>query len=187
MAEDNNKKHSPSDFGTPELQEKLKTTVEMSSENKRRTRVLIQIPIDYYKHLSKGGINYRQWEAGNRLYSDFEAASYLPSHVPVLSSVYVPANGFAKERTPSQYAARERFVRALDVVGKPESSGVLIVRNVCCYEKYLKDLNIPYYSTANAMMARLCEALDALADYYKIPYYPVETKTIPTKRRKSGL
>lgn len=162
-------------LGTPERMNKAPTRKELTNEGKRVYRVLIQNPLDYYLRRSKGGINYRQWEAGDKLNRDFVAGSFLPSPVPVLTEVFIPSQGRARDYSPSQYDAQERFRKAIGTLGAPSRPGVLVVLNVCCYGYFLKDISLPYYSDASKMF-RLCEALDDLADYYGIPYYPTPSK-----------
>lgn len=161
----------PADLGTDELAAKRVTEVSLTQQNHRRRRILVQVPLDHYRHLNamgRGGINFRQWEAGDKLYRTFERTALIPSPSPV-AEVRVPPG---QDRTSSsQYDAFHSFVKAMDHLGR-HRVGTIIVLNVCCYGYELKDLRLPYYQTSNQMMARFKESLDDLADYYGLPFYP---------------
>lgn len=161
-----------SDLGTPERAAKAITEVSSTQENKRRRRILTQVPLDAYLHLhriGRGGINFRQWEAGDKLYRIFSRSSLIRAPSP-MAEVHIPP-AKADRTSNSQYDALEDYLRAVDHLGRFRI-GTIIVVNVCCYGYELRDLRLPHYQTSNQMMARMKESLDELADFFGLPHYP---------------
>jgi len=157
----------PSDLGSNEVAEKTLSVVGRSVEGKKQRRILVQVPIDYYYHMSRGGITKPQWEAGNKIYSLYERAAFRSSGTANLSGVFVQRAGGDKNRSESQYIAYEAFYEALDALGKGSVAREIILK-VCCEGFFLVDLKVPYYKSSNQLMPRLCEALDILVGHFGI-------------------
>lgn len=165
---------TPSDLGTPELAAKTTNEVKLTQDNRRRRRILVQQPIDFYLNMRSGGINMRQWEAGNKLFEYFSMSQIIPSPTALTDKVRIPSTGPNHGSMTQQHAYAE-YRAAIKAMG-PQLIGTGLVLHVCCYGYYLRDLRVPYYRTPNQMMACLQETLDLLGDHFSIPRYPITDK-----------
>lgn len=154
---------------------KTLSQIAYTADNKRQRRILVQVPLDFYLNMRKGGIAYRQWEAGDKLFQDFTHAQIIPSAMPILEKVRIPSTDPSRA-SRSQQEAIEAYRQAIDHLG-PQRVGTKIVINVSCYGYYLKDFTVPYYTSPAHMMSCLKESLDRLADYYGLPNYPGRDKS----------
>ncbi len=116
-------------------------------------------------------INAIQYEAGNKLYSDFTCAQLSQR----ITADWSPTSGVSKKRKhgagnantadirENVIEAKERFNRALDYIG-PEMSGVVV--DVCCYLKGLEETEKLKGWPQRSGKVVLQIALSRLARYY---------------------
>lgn len=170
--------HSSSDLGSewhPAIRAGY-SDVKSSAQGIRRRRILVQCPLDFYLQMNerdgkrKGGITYRQWEAGNKLFSDWHRAGLVPSSMPNIGKIRIPPKSPEREFSSSQEDAQDGIRKARHALGGHQNTGWILVRDVCCFGYYLREVPpMKYYKKTEHLMARLCEALDQLADFYAIP------------------
>lgn len=161
-----------SDMGTEELSRQFGGYFEivLTQDNHRQKKLLMQIPLDYYRELNvkrpNAGITPRQWEAGNKLYEEFcEAGMHSPS-VDLWNQT--PVDGGMRGgggKLPKMMLFWENTLDAM----KHDKSGAGLLVAVCCYGYLLKDIRNPWYGTSQLLMCRFREALDHLADHYGLP------------------
>lgn len=174
------------DLGTPQIHQQHITVEQKTEEVSRRTRIMSQIPIDYYLH--RGWITMQQWEAGDK----FHAAWYFGAE----KSLYVTTRYDTMPRgtweSESAEKMKKRYVEAVSSIrGLPAQ---LVVYNVVCLGEWarsdvelhrLKLTNKKHYLEAldekigkNRRMKLLKQGLDDLARYFKIPAYPVHKEVM---------
>jgi uncharacterized protein YjhX (UPF0386 family) len=133
----------------------------------------IECPLDLLRaHRDKSGrrlINDEQWQAGERLRSDFTRAHMLPGigmrwSAEPASRQLQSAGG--SDMTDAALAARRRVNAALDAVG-PELSGLLL--DVCCFLKGLETVELERRLPARSAKVLLGVGLSMLARHYQPP------------------
>jgi hypothetical protein len=119
--------------------------------------------------LARGHVTPRQFDAGERLRSDWELAQLAPritmtwNNTPVVRGRGVSANG--PDLTASQIDARERFDAAIASVGPGLAD---ILWRVVCAGDGMRDAETALGWPARAGKLVLTFALDRVADYYRI-------------------
>ncbi|MFD2206623.1 hypothetical protein [Kiloniella antarctica] len=126
-------------------------------------RVSDQRLIDRYK--VRGNITYRQWEAGDRLYTTWYNAGRSPVQVAALT-VRVDGGGSKRDMSERQSINWHSFVGALGAL--PLSMRSLVV-NVCLHETTAADHAKAHGHNKDGGMYGLSLSLDFLADHYGMP------------------
>lgn len=132
-----------------------------------------ECPLDTLRsHRDKTGrrlISEEQWQAGDRLRSDFTRAHMLPG-IGMRWSAEPAArrsgSSGGAEMTDAALAARRRVNAALDAVG-PELSGLLL--DVCCFLKGLETVEAERRLPARSAKVLLGVGLSMLARHYQPP------------------
>lgn len=155
----------PKDQPTPEQQKKHNYT-KMANGAWRNNS---QLPLDTYLNMKRGGINRVQHQAGEKLYSLFVRARIENIATPGLWYMGQIGGGSTDKRDKSDYQWQcyEEASAALRAV-----QGIIgrnLVEQVCCYGRYLKDINIHGYDRPNERMCRFRESLDDLVDHFHLP------------------
>jgi hypothetical protein len=120
-------------------------------------------------HRDKAGrrlISDEQWQAGDRLRTDFTRAHMLPGIGMRWTGEPASRGGTASggaEMTDAAMAARKRVNAALDAVG-PELSGLLM--DVCCFLKGLETVEAERRLPARSAKVLLGVGLSILARHY---------------------
>lgn len=150
------------DHGTPELRNHhtmLKT--------RQRSYVLSQVPVDYY-YYSKKTISQREYHAANKLFAAFSRSGILPATTAAHNPLGVVSSGKGKPNIlEGNWKARQEVRRALESAGGQVAQYMLF--NVVCFGIALNELNIFGYKTSSSKMDRFKEALQELADFYRVP------------------
>lgn len=138
------------------------------------TRVRVESPLDNLRHRKdKAGralISDAQWQAGDRLRTDFTMAQMMPGIG--MRWTASPASGkgggrcAATEQTDAAIAARQRVNRALGHVG-PELAGLLA--DVCCFLKGLEMVEAERGWPARSARLMLATGLSILVRHYNPP------------------
>ncbi len=140
-----------------------------NGETRTVTRLAAESPIDYLAaRKDKNGVamlGSAEWNAGDRLRSDFTRANMLPSigmrwGEPIRGSA---GAGGGVTQTDAAVAARLRVTKALESVG-PEFSGLLI--DVCCFLKGLEKVEIERGWPKRSGKLMLRAGLSILARHY---------------------
>lgn len=154
-------------------------------------RAAIECPIDYLasrkdKH-GKALLEHTEWQAGDRLRTDFTVANMLPSigmrwGEPIRSK---GSNGEILNPTEASIAAQMRVKRALEAVG-PEFSGLLI--DVCCFLKGLEQVEMERVWPQRSAKVMLRAGLSILARHYAPPIKTAgRTRTYTTPGYRPSL
>jgi hypothetical protein len=128
------------------------------------------LPLDYYFKQGRGGINEPQHRAGMMLHELF--------HKSGMYRIATPGYWYMGEELGTRIQSsggREEF--RLDLFDRTKNAmlaasgiaGRRIVESVCCYDLYLKDIDVLGYETGEFKMRRLREALDDLVDHFNVP------------------
>lgn len=117
-----------------------------------------QVPIDHYYR--RGIIDDNEYFAANKLYRDFVISAQTPGMTMNLDPIRGGERGF----TEAQLEARERWRKAILAVSG--SIAKIIIIDVCCYGRWLKDTHYKHYKNSQQAMARFHEALDDLISFY---------------------
>jgi hypothetical protein len=115
---------------------------------------------------SRGLLDARQIEAGERLRADYERAAIAPSVTMRWSARVDGAGGRALDPTMAQIAAKRRFELAIAAVGRGLSD--VLWRVVCAGEKLTAAEKALGWPTRSGRLV-LTIALDRLADHYALP------------------
>jgi hypothetical protein len=115
---------------------------------------------------SRGLLDARQIEAGERLRADYERAAIAPSVTMCWSARVDGAGGRALDPTMAQIAAKRRFELAIAGVGRGLSD--VLWRVVCAGEKLTAAEKALGWPTRSGRLV-LTIALDRLADHYALP------------------
>lgn len=178
------KERRHADLGTPELHQRHITAGEETNEVRRRTRVLSQVPIDYYLH--QGWLSMQQWESAELLYFFWyygaEKSGYVVSRDPRQPK--------GKADSMRREYLEQKYNEAVSEIGGLGAK--LVVYNVVCLGEWarsdaelhaLKLSNKKHYLDAldkkvgrNRRMKLLRQGLDDLARHFRIPAYPEEKK-----------
>jgi hypothetical protein len=153
-------------------------------ESKGKWRNTNQLALDTYYNLKNGGINEPQHKAGIRLHELFSIAGMDSMATPgywymgeELGTRVDGLGGKGSDRRELQDRARSALLAVSGTIGRQ------IVEAVCCYNLYLKDLDIPGYEKGEYKMRRFKEALDELVEHFRIPI-PQELQHHYTRRWK---
>ena len=120
--------------------------------------------------LSRGLVTRRQYEAGERLRTDWERAQLAPR--VTMSWVAAPVvrgrsgSGAAPDLSGAQIDARRRFHAAVDSAGPGLAD---ILWRVVCAGEGMRDAETALRWPARAGKLVLTFALDRVADYYRVP------------------
>lgn len=120
--------------------------------------------------MARGHLSVRQFDAGEKLRGDYEAAQ-LSSMVssrwdPVPSDRLSAGAGCMLERSERQVAAKQRFDAALDALGTGLDA---IAWRIICQHQSIPDAERALGWPARAGKLVLRIALDRLADHYRLP------------------
>lgn len=158
-------------------------TVTVAGTRQTAMRNINESPLSplFHRKTKKGPwLNLDQFNAGERLRSDFEFSQLTPN----VTSSWDPTAGLGKKSKGSRlddsltdrvFGARERLNRALTAVG-PEFSGVLL--DVCCFLKGMEQVECERQWPRRSAKLLLKAALSALARHYGSKEYPVKSATI---------
>jgi hypothetical protein len=125
-----------------------------------------QVPLDSYRQ--RNSITERQWDAGNRLYIQFVNGDIMRMGISNMDAVRVDGGG-RNDINDSKETAAEEYRRAVEHLKRNQVAHDLVM-NVCCYGYRLSDIDTQYYTLPAEKMNRLKEALDDLANYYRLPH-----------------
>lgn len=127
----------------------------------------VESPLGWLR--SRGHLSRRQFEAGEQLRADWEAAQLSPSVTmrwdpsPVVKGK--GASGTDMTRSERQIAAKRRFDHALAEAGPGLSD---ILWRIVCAGEGMRDAETALGWPARAGKLVLAMALDRIADYYRI-------------------
>ena len=137
-----------------------------SAQGKKRTVTvnLLESPLSWLH--SRGHLDDRQFDAGERLRSDYERAQMLPSITMRWDPVRVDGGvGGALTSSERQLAAKARFDGALASAGKGLAD--ILWRVVCACEGLPEaERGLGWPTRSGKLVLRL--ALDRVADFYRI-------------------
>lgn len=144
----------------------------LESEIYKVSRVAVESPIDYLAiRKDKNGvalISKSEWNAGDRLRSDFTRANMLPG-IGMRWGEPIRVSGGAGggvNQTDTAMAARARVNKAMNAVG-PEFSGLLL--DVCCFLKGLEQVEMERGWPQRSAKLMVRTALSILARHYNPP------------------
>lgn len=150
----------------------LPTELSENGETRTVMRVAVESPIDYLvsrkDKTGKALLGASEWNAGDRLRTDFTLANMLPSigmrwGEPIRSK---SSNSENLNPTEAAMAAQKRVRKALEAVG-PEFSGLLI--DVCCFLKGLEQVEMERAWPQRSAKVMLRAGLSILARHYAPP------------------
>ncbi len=113
---------------------------------------------------TKGLITHPQYEAGMRLWLDYEEASIPPAIVPEMGRIMVDGGKLPDWPLPNIDADR-RLRRAIAAIPDPTDRAMII--HVCLYGSALATGSFPCCQDKNAKMPRFRKALDRLRLHYQ--------------------
>jgi Domain of unknown function (DUF6456) len=143
-----------------------------NGEARTVTRVIAECPLDYLaSRKDKNGqpmLSQTEWNAGDRLRSDFTRANMLPSIGMRWGEPIRSKSGGGGDLSPTDkaIAARDRVNKALQAVG-PEFAGLLI--DVCCFLKGLEQVETERKWPQRSAKLMLRAGLSILARHYAPP------------------
>lgn len=140
------------------------------SEHNKVWRNNRQLALDHYRNQPRGGINEPQHDAGIHLHELFTKSGMLHLATPGYwymgeeLGVKIASSGNKEEFRHDLYDRAQRAMLAVS-----GTIGRQIIESVCCYDVFLKDLDIPGYEKGEYKMRRFKEALDELVEHFHIP------------------
>ncbi len=129
----------------------------------RHFRNATATPLDEYLH--RGYIEDRQFQGGDRFRCDYQLAALMPCVTGDLNRL-PSGRGDGGSLTEAHVMARQRYRAAVRAIGKMNTK---FAHNVCCFDVGVGDLEAEMKWRKGYGMIRFREALDALADHYRLP------------------